>query len=135
MRTTETGDVELQFVDPMVGFPEHHRFALVPLDEAAVVFALRSLDDPGLRFIVVPAETFFPSYVPELDEDWAARLELSDARDAQVLLVVTPGDPVANSTANLLAPVIVNTRTGKAAQVLLAADLPLRAPLHAASVS
>ncbi|RJK92463.1 flagellar assembly protein FliW [Vallicoccus soli] len=113
----------------MAGFPDHRRFALVALDEAGLLYALRSLEDPALRFLVAPPAPFFPDYAPELDDEQAALLGLGSAEDALVLVVVTPGASPADATANLLAPVVVNQRTRTAAQVVLDQDLPLHAPL------
>jgi flagellar assembly factor FliW len=130
--TTETDAVELpalELVGPLAGFPDHRRFALVALDEAGLLYALRSLEDPDLRFLVAPPAPFFPDYAPELDDAWVERLALHGADDALVLVVVTTGALPADATANLLAPVVVNRRTLRAAQVVLDQDLPLHAPL------
>ena len=129
----------IELVEPMPGFPEHHRFALVQLDDAGVLCALRSLDDssggdphiPGLRFLVVPPSAFFPDYEVELPDEVVARLAITDATDVVVLAVVNPGGSLADSTANLLAPVVVNTANRRGVQVLLDADHPVRAPLLA----
>ena len=60
----------------------------------------------------------------------AQRLELVAAEDALVLLVLTAGESLASSTANLIAPIVVNRNTYRAAQVGLDhQDLPLAAPL------
>ena len=58
----------LEMVEPLLGFPEHRRFALTRMDEAGVVCALRSLDQPDLRFVVVPPAAFFEDYQPEIDD-------------------------------------------------------------------
>ncbi len=122
---------EISLVEPLPGFPDARRFALVELAPGGALFALRSLDDPDLRFLVVPPAPFFPDYAPEIDDISAATLQLTGADDALVLLVVTPGDTPADATANLLAPVVVNVRTHAAAQVVLAdASLPIRRPLR-----
>ena len=123
---------ELTFVAPIAGFPDATAFALVELDPSSVLLALRSTEEPQLRFLVVPPAPFFPDYAPVLDDTWVARLGLTGVEDVLLFVVVTPGDSLAASTANLLAPVVVNVRTGAAAQVVLAdSALPLRAPLLA----
>lgn len=120
----------LELVEPLPGFPEHRRFALARLDDTGVLCALRSLDDPGLRFLVVPPGAFFAEYAPEIDDQTVAALEIDSADDVLPLVMVTPGDSARSATANLLAPVVVNHRTRRAAQVVLGdATLPLRAPL------
>lgn len=119
----------LEMVGPMAGFPQHRRYALVDVDGSGVLQALRSLDDPSLRFLVVPPAHLFPDYAPEIDDAWVQQLGLASGADAQVLVVITPGATPREATANLLAPVVVNVRTRVAAQIVLREDLPLRAPL------
>ena len=121
---------DLEFLSPVAGFPDHRRFVLVELGEASLLCSLRSLDEPQLRFLVLPPGPFFADYAPEIDEETASKIGLEDAADALVLLVVTVGGSAAESTANLLAPIVLNSRTRQAAQVLQASgDLPLQAPL------
>jgi flagellar assembly factor FliW len=123
----------LDFLGPVAGFPEHRRFVLAELDPSSLLRALRSLDDPGLRFLVLPPGPFFPDYTPEIGDDWAERLELTGSEDALVLVLVTPGATAADATVNLMAPVVINVRTRRAAQIVLDdTSLPLRAPLHTA---
>lgn len=122
----------IELVHPMPGFPEHRRFALVELDEDGVLCSLRSLDDPDLRFLVASPVPFFPDYAPEVGDEVVADLEIDDASQVLVLLVLTAGATLGETTANLLAPVLVNTVTRRAAQVILNdPDLPLASPLVA----
>ena len=122
----------IEMVAPMPGFPDHQRFALVQLDEAGVLCSLQSVQDPALRFLVVPPAAFFPDYTPVIDDATVAALGIESADDAIVLLVVNPGDDAGAATANLLAPVVVNLATRQGGQVVLDEDLPIRAPLLAA---
>jgi flagellar assembly factor FliW len=128
---TEDVDVPvLEMVQPMVGFPDRRHFALARLDESGMVCDLHSLDDPGLRFVVVSPTPFFSDYSPEIDDTVVAELGVETADDLLALLVVTLGDTPESATANLMAPVLVNHRTRRAGQYLLdGTDLPLRAPL------
>ena len=122
----------IEMVAPMPGFPDHQRFALVQLDDAGVLCSLQSVEDPSLRFLVVPPAVFFPDYSPVIDDATVASLGIASAEDAMVLLVVNPGDETGDATANLLAPVVVNLVTRQGGQVVLDEDLPIRAPLLAA---
>jgi flagellar assembly factor FliW len=125
---TEIPAIEL--AHPFPGFPAQRRFALVALDEDGVLCQLRSLDDPSLRFLVMPPVAFFPDYAPEVGDDVVADLGITSADDVVVLLVINAGATLAETTANLMAPVIVNTATRRASQVILDdPDLPLAAPL------
>ena len=135
---------ELTFVRPLPGFGDLRRFVLVdleppgdhPADEGdgaePVLFELRSLEDPAVRFLVAAPAAFFPDYAFELDETECAALGLESESDALVLVLLTvgqdSGEHATPTTANLLAPVVVNVGTRAAAQVILAGtDWPVRA--------
>jgi flagellar assembly factor FliW len=121
---------EIEFVSDMPGLPGMSRRALVRLDEAGALYRLQSLLDPDLRLLVAAPPVFFADYAPQIDDVTAGSIGLESADDALVLVVVTTGGSAAEATANLLAPIIVNSRTRQAVQVLqLEDDLPLAAPL------
>ncbi|MEJ5914257.1 flagellar assembly protein FliW [Pseudokineococcus sp. 1T1Z-3] len=121
---------EVRFVAPLPGLEELTRFALVRLDETGTLFSLQSLEAEGVRLVVLAPGALFPSYAPEVEEDDVDGLGLESAEDALLLVVVTPGRSLADSTANLMAPIVVHATSGRAAQVVLAGtDHPLRAPL------
>lgn len=123
----------IELVQPMPGFPHLRRFALVQLDDDGLLCALRSIDEPELRFLVVPPTAFFPDYVAEVDEQAVAGLGITASEDALVLVVVNAGATLAESTANLAAPVVVNPATRLAMQVVLDNPaLSLATPLVAA---
>jgi flagellar assembly factor FliW len=127
---------EIDLVRPLAGFPELTRFVLVRLDEdgesdasgESALYELRSVQAPDVRFLVAVPTAFFPDYGFELDESTCSELRLADATEALVLVLLTIGDDAASTTANLLAPVVINARTRSAAQVILSGtDWPVRA--------
>jgi flagellar assembly factor FliW len=112
--------VVVEMVFPMPGFPDARRFEFAWLEpEVEPFFLLRSLDMPGLEFVVVPPGLVLNDYKVELDEDTTERLELANAGDALVLVLVTLAQPPGSPTANLLGPVVINTSTMQAMQVVL----------------
>lgn len=116
----------------MPDFPDVQRFALVQVDDDGVLCALRSLEDPELRFLVVPPSAFFPDYAPVVDDATVADLAIDTDDDVLVLVVLNAGDSLASTTANLLAPILVNTVTRRACQVILDdPDFSVCAPLVA----
>ncbi|UDY24090.1 flagellar assembly protein FliW [Nocardioides sp. Kera G14] len=120
----------IELAHPMPGFPEALRFTLEHLDEAGVLGELRSLDQAGLKFLTVPSSTFYPDYVPVIDDETVAALEIEDVNDVLVLLIVHAGPALATTTVNMLAPMIVNTTIGRGMQVILDdASLAVDAPL------
>jgi flagellar assembly factor FliW len=128
--TTPSGLPVIELVDAMPGLPAMAQCVLVQLDDTGALYRLQSVVDPDLRLLVAASPVFFADYAPEIDEVTASKIGLTDAADALILLVVTVGGSAAESTANLLAPIVLNSRTRQAAQVLQpSADLPLKAPL------
>lgn len=122
----------IELVQPMPGFPDHSRFALVQLDEDGVLCQLQSIEDPDLRFLVVSPVSFFPGYAPVVDEEAIGDLGIEKVEDVLVLLVINAGATLHESTANLAAPVLVNTATRRAQQVILDdPDLSVATPLVA----
>ncbi len=109
----------IELVQPMPGFPGLARFALVQVDDDGVLCSLTSLEEPGLRFLVVPPTPFFPDYSPEVEEEVLGELGSTSVEDLIVLCVLTAGTSLASTTANLAAPVVLDTSTHRALQVVL----------------
>lgn len=123
----------LDFEGNLIGFPQARRFALVRVDpETEALFRLTAIDTADVEFVVAAPYPFFPDYAPEIDDLTAERLGLSSSSDAALLVVLTVGENLATTTANLFAPIVVNTRSRRAAQVILAeGGYSLKAPLAA----
>jgi flagellar assembly factor FliW len=123
----------LRLVSALPGLPGRTEYALESLDEIGVLFAMRSAPESGpqVRLFLVAPHVFFPSYAPRVDPTLLADPFGSSDSDERVMFVVVrpaegDGEP---PTANLLAPLVVDTLTGRAVQVVLDEDLPLRAPV------
>jgi flagellar assembly factor FliW len=123
----------VEIPEGIVGFPELTKYVLVRLDDEGMVFDLRSIEDDRIRFVVVPSLQFFPDYQPEINDEFAAQYSINDSSDALVLLVVTLGASMADCTANLMAPIVLNPHKRIAAQIVLDnPDFSVRVPLSAA---
>ena len=114
---------------PMPGFPRHRQFVLVRLNDEGLLYAFTSVEDPELRFLVAPPEPFFPDYAPEIDDEVFAALNTTDPDRLLLLVVITAG--VNETTANLLAPILVDRDTRRAIQVILnGSGMPVRAVMN-----
>jgi flagellar assembly factor FliW len=121
------------FSTPMPGFPDDRHYVLERIDETGLLFEMMSLETPGLRFLVIPPAPFFPNYEPEIDDETVAELGNTSAEHLTMLLIVTVGDQVRNSTVNLLAPIVIDHETRKGKQIVLdASDLSVRQRLERA---
>ncbi len=122
----------ITFAEPMPGFPGYRDYVLVTADPTGRVYWLQSVAPAGPRFLAVPAAPYFPDYSPALPPAVCAELGLDGASDADLFCVVTvPGGDVSAATANLRAPVVVNSATKQARQVVLSDGAhPIRRPLR-----
>jgi len=116
---------------PMPGFPAHREFVLVRLNDDGLLYAFTSIQDPELRFLVAPPEPFFPDYAPEVEAEVFAALNTRDTDRLLLLTVITAG--VDETTANLLAPIVLDRDSMRAMQVVLSGSgYPVRAIMHRA---
>ena len=121
---------ELAVTGGLAGFPSSERYLLDQVVDGGPLYRLVSMDEEGLEFVVAAPALFFPDYAPEVDDASVQRLGLTGEQDALVLVVLTLGRTAADATANLMAPLVVNRRSGSAAQVIVEGTYPLRAPLR-----
>jgi flagellar assembly factor FliW len=114
---------------PMPGFPRHRQFVLVRLNDEGLLYAFTSIEDPELRFLVAPPEPFFQDYAPEIEDEVFAALNTKDPDRLLLLVVITAG--VNETTANLLAPIVVDRDSRRAMQVILnGTSMPVRAVMN-----
>lgn len=111
----------VEFVSPVPGFPDARRWALeVWGDDPTSPFTLmRNTEVEGLEFVVVSPFVFFPDYEPDIDDAYVEALDLRRPEDATVWVVLTIGESITDTTANLLGPIVVNHTTGNAVQAIL----------------
>ena len=134
-------DDRVRLAAPLLGLGATLDYTLRTLDEHGTVFALRagtSADDAsGPRLYLVHAAVHVPGYAPAITASHLALLgadgEAASEDDIATLVVLNPEGADGVPTVNLLAPVLVDTRTHRAVQVVLEGDWPLRAPLSPTS--
>ncbi len=102
-------------------FEDEKRFVFIEIAEYAPLVFLQSLTRPSLCFLALPVLSVDPDYRLELSSEDRAALELEGQSEcgggilALALLSLHDGFP---ATANLMAPVVVDTRTRRALQAI-----------------
>lgn len=118
----------LTFAAPPPGLAPLVDFTLEPVDGAPGLFSLQAKAEPTVRLFVLEAAVYFPGYTPSPPRARLEPLGLAGGEDAKVLVVANPGPD--GITANLMAPILVNTATGRCMQLVLdGSGWPLRAEL------
>ena len=111
----------LKLPQGLIGFPQHTSFELL-YQQDQLPFRWMRLHGPEIvHFVVIEPQGVIPDYEPELFDEDANFLGITDPAEALVLNIVTVSrtDPV-TATANLIGPIVLNRRTGVGKQVVLA---------------
>jgi flagellar assembly factor FliW len=128
--TTRFGLVEVNednlitFAEGIPGFPQAKKFVLIPHAEDSPFTWLQSADIPDLAFVVTDPWLFFEDYKPVVSEVDLESLNIKDSpQDSLVVfsILTLPGDPH-KMTANLQAPIIINSSNNMAKQVILVSE-------------
>jgi flagellar assembly factor FliW len=122
--------IDLTFPVDLPGIKGVHHFRLEPLGDRSSVnpFGRLIALEPvvlgnntaaaSLRLVVAAPGLLWPDFAVEIDEATVALLEIDDPADAAVVVVVTLHETIERSSANLLAPIVINTRKLLATQIV-----------------
>ena len=144
---TVEDDESFEVPNGIPGFPEMRRVTVLGAgptpgqegtgDAEHMLFWLQDLDDGALAFLCVVPWVAFPDYDIDIDE---RTLGIEDEADVRILSLITTrrtGDAGGGTTmtANLRAPIVVDTRRRRIQQVILSdSRWPVRAPFVVAPV-
>lgn len=119
-------DEAIDFGPGLLGFPEASSYILLEIPDQDDYCWLQSCEVPELAFLVTRPWEFFPEYEIDVADEIQNEIGLSDPADSDIFLLLTvhrdEEQPVA-FTANLLGPIVVNTESRQARQVVLDAKL------------
>ena len=121
LRSQRFGDYDipvdrvLHFPDGLIGLPTARRFALLDSNRAESPFrCLVCLDLPELGFVVCDPIRLWPEYAADVPVPDGAR-----AADVAVLAIVTVPQDARDMTANLMAPLVVDSTSRVGVQLVL----------------
>ncbi|MGI5911535.1 MAG: flagellar assembly protein FliW [Syntrophomonadaceae bacterium] len=99
----------IHFPEGLPAFETEKQFILIPLEENSPFFYLQSVKRADLCLLLADPFTFFPGYEVELADTVLKQLEIPEEKPPLIVLSVltVPGD-FKKTTANLMAPVIIN---------------------------
>ena len=124
--TVRFGEIEFEeekvvhFKQGIPAFEEETEFLIIPYEDESPYVFLQSLHSPELAFLMTPPFVFFPDYEIEIDDGTLEKLEIKSQDDIALYAILTiPGGSVKDMTANLMAPVVVNTSNMQARQIVL----------------
>ena len=126
VKTSRFGELEIDekrvvhFKDGIPAFEDEHEFIILPYDEESPYYFMQSLKTPDLAFLLTVPFMFFPDYSFEIDDETLKELGIKENDEVFYYALVTiPNYSIRYMTANLLAPVILNTANMQAKQIVL----------------
>jgi flagellar assembly factor FliW len=107
----------------MFGFPDQKRFVVLEHRNDSPFFWYQSLDDPNLAFVITSPYLFKPDYTLDVDKavkemSWNG-VEKQNSLDIYIVVNIPKGAPH-KMTANLVGPILVNTKIHEAVQIVVA---------------
>jgi len=120
----------IEFRDGIPGLEQYHRYALLQFEESYPIVWLQSMEDTGICLPVLDTFSVLPDYVFDIDETDVKTLELNGPDELHVVSVVVIPEDIQGMTVNLAAPIIINTKSGNAMQIVLSgSEYNVRAPV------
>lgn len=125
IQTKFHGKLEIQpnqtwsFPKGIPGFEDENQFALLPIEGNDMFQVLQSTTTFDIAFIVANPYTLVDDYSFDVDEPTVTLLNIEKEQDVFVLSVISLKEPFESSTINLQAPLIFQTTTKKAKQMIL----------------
>ena len=114
----------ITFPGGIIGFPDMERFVLLYDEEKGsdTIKWLQSLEEPGFAMPVINPLQIKEDYNPEIDDELLK--PLGEMKDEEMVVLVTMTIPheLKDMTVNLRGPIIINSETRKACQVIFDSD-------------
>lgn len=107
------------FADGIPGFEEFQQYALVEEEESAPFGTLQSVDREEVGFVLVDPFYFFEDYEFDIPENVVQELNVTTPRSLAIRVIITLQEELNRSTANLVAPIVINTESGSGKQIIL----------------
>lgn len=129
------GEIEIDeskiitFEDGIIGFPDMKKFTLIFDEEKEgrpSISWLQSMDEPEIAFPVMDPLFVCEAYNPSVEEELLKNLGTIKEDNLYVLVTVTVPQDIKELAVNLKAPIVINTDTRKASQIIVEDDLPVR---------
>ena len=122
----------ITFEDGIPGLEEYKKYALLQFEESYPIIWLQSVDEGGICLPVLDTFVVINDYVFDIEDSDVKELELKGPEDLHVVSVLVIPDEIKGMTANLAAPIIINTVLGKAKQIVLGGSTyNVRTPIFA----
>lgn len=115
-------DKVLDFPNGIIGIEDKHKFAIiydVEKGEDTAVRWLQSMEDPYLALPVIEPFAILEEYNPIIEDALLEPIDNPKDEDIIVLLTLIISSDVTKVTANMKAPIVINSATCKGGQIIV----------------
>lgn len=126
-------DKIITFPNGLVGFPDMKKFTIIydedkPGKNGIIWF--QSLDEPQFAMPVMEPNAVVPDYNPTVNDELLTPLGELTEDNLYVLVSVTVPKDITKMTVNLKGPIVINTDTLLANQIVVEDDVQVRFPIY-----
>jgi len=125
VKTTRFGELEVNptdlitFTDGLFGFENLKKYFVVDPGDSTLILWLQSTEDEKIAFPVIEPKIFKPDYIAKLLPADLNGLELETLQSAKLYSVLTIPANVTEMSANLKAPIVINSAKKIGKQIVL----------------
>lgn len=126
-------DKLIHFENGIIGFPELKTFTLIYDEEKkgkTSISWLQSMEEPELALPVMNPLDVEADYNPTVEDEFIKPLGEFTQDDLFVLVTVTVPKDIKKIAVNLKAPIIINTKTRNAGQLIVENDYPVKYQIY-----
>ncbi len=118
IKTKYLGDMEvsqediISFPYGLLGFENHHNFIILDVPGNNHFKFLQDVNHSYLAFLIINPWDFFSDYEIDIPDESLSKIDIDSKQEnkIEVYNIVTLGVTFQESTANLLAPIIINSK-------------------------
>ena len=139
VNTRVFGEIDIEdeksifFEQGIIGFPDLQNFALIynsEKEKKGAISWLQSLDEPTFALPVMDPLTMCPDYNPQVEDELLKPLGELTEDNLFVLVTVTVPQNIEEIAINLKAPIVINSVTRRAGQVIVEDDYPVKYKIY-----
>lgn len=113
----------IYFEEGLFGFEEYKKYLPLSIEEGNdATLCIQSVEDPALSFIVMNPFMLLEEYNPVLSEEDRKKIGSVQDEDLSFYVICVIRDTAQESSVNLKSPIVVNTLTREARQVILESE-------------
>ncbi len=125
IKTTRFGELEVNpndivtFSEGLLGFENLKKYFVVDPGDSTLILWLQSTEDEKVAFPIIEPKIFKPDYIAKLLPADLNGLELESLQTAKLYAILTIPANVTEMSANLKAPVVINSNKKVGKQIVL----------------